>query len=320
MLVALASGALPLKIGSIAPLGSPWDQALKTIGAEWSRISAGEVSLKVYGGSVAGGEADILRKIRIGQLQAGLLTATGLQMIWNGLKAVSFPLFIRDDNEFGKVLGALAPTFERELAARGFDVVFWTPGGWVYFFTRAPVVTPDDLRRQKIWVTGDPDEVQAWRTLGFQVVPMAATEVTTGLQSGMIDATITSPLVAASSQWFAVAANMCSLRLSPLYGAMVVSTKAWASLAPGLRQRLLEAARSEAVRLAATVRGSDGEAVAVMRRYGLRIIDVPDPVRADWEAVVARGFGMLVGTAYDAGAYEVMQRVLADSRSGRSTP
>ncbi len=320
--VAAAAAAAPvsLKLGSIAPQGSPWDQSLKRIGEEWSRLSAGEVSLRVYAGGAAGAESDILRKVRIGQLQGALLTMSGLQSIWNGMKALSFPLFIRDDVELQHVLDALRPELEQELEARGFTVLFWTPGGWMYFFSRQPVVTPDDLRRQKIWVTGDPDEVQAWRGLGFQVVPLAATEVTTALASGMIDAVATSPLVAASNQWFATARNMCGLKLSPLYGAMVVSTRSLEAIEPDLRQRLLEAARLEAARLSVKVMVADRDAVVVMERYGMHIVEVPEPARAQWEAVVQQGFGMLIGTAYDAKAYEAARKVLEEWRAGHAGP
>ncbi len=87
-------------------------------------------------------------------------------------------------------------------------------------------MTPDDLRRQKLWVwSGDPDEIQAYQSVGLpdRGAP-PSTDLMTSLQGGMVDALVTSPLVAASNQWFGIAGNMCALRLGPLWGAAIVST------------------------------------------------------------------------------------------------
>ena len=63
--------ALTIKLGSLAPAGSPWELGLKRVAAEWERISGGTVSVKIYSGGVAGDEPDMVRKIRIGTLNAG---------------------------------------------------------------------------------------------------------------------------------------------------------------------------------------------------------------------------------------------------------
>lgn len=315
LVAASAAGALTIKLGSVVPKGSPWEQALRRLSAEWARLSAGAVTVQVYPAGAAGDESDMVRKIRIGQLQAALLTVSGVQTIWNGVKALSFPLFIRDDAEFRFVMGKFWPTIDRELEARGFKAVFWSPGGWIYPFTRLPVVTTDDLRRQRLWMWGDPDEIVAWQTLGFQVVALSALDVTTSLASGMVDGMLTSPLVAASNQWFGVASNMAGLRLSPLWGALVVSQRSWESVPPLLRPRLLEAAAKTADELAREVATADAEAVAVMRKYGLRVNEVPPAARADWEDLADRGMPLLEGTAYDRAALAEARRIVADYRA-----
>ena len=75
------ASAQTLKLATLAPDGSVWDSALKEMGADWQQISGGEVTLRVYPGGVAGDDADMVRKMRIGQLQAGALTVAGLSEI-----------------------------------------------------------------------------------------------------------------------------------------------------------------------------------------------------------------------------------------------
>jgi len=305
--------ALTIKLGSLAPVGSPWEIAARRIAAEWERLSGGSVTVKIHAGGVAGDEPDMIRKMRIGTLNAALMTVTGLQGIFNGLKTLSYPLLIRNDDELSYVLDRMKPFFDQELSSRGFKPVFWSPSGWVYFFSRAPVVTPADLRRQKLWVwSGDPDEVQAYQNAGFQTVTVAATDLMTSLQGGMVDALVTSPLVAASSQWFGVAGNMCALKLAPLWGAEVVSTKTWAMVPTDLQPRLLEAAQRIADEMVPDIVKADGQAIGVMLKYGLKINPVPAPAAADWADLLQKTFAGLVGKSYDTESFEKVTGYLQD--------
>ena len=313
VLLAASGSSLTIKMGSLAPGGSPWEVGLKRIAAEWSRLSNGTVKVQLYGGGIAGDEPDMIRKIRIGQLQAATLTVSGLQGIFNGVKTLSYPLLVQDDSELWYVLGKMKPFFERELEKRGFKVVLWSPGGWVYFFSRRPIVRPDDLRRQKLWVwSGDPDEIQAYQSIGFQTVTIASTDLMTSLQGGMVDALVTSPLVAASNQWFGIAGNMCALRLGPLWGAAIVSTKTWSQVPADLQPKLIEAAQKIIDSIGPELVKADADAIAVMQKYGLKISEVSPAVRREWEELMDKVFRGLVGKMYDRESFELAVKYLEE--------
>src|SRR5712691_4597420 len=70
-----------VKLATLVPDGSVWDRALRDMGAEWTSSTQGRVSLRVYPGGVAGDEPDVVRKMRIGQLQAAAITTAGLASI-----------------------------------------------------------------------------------------------------------------------------------------------------------------------------------------------------------------------------------------------
>ena len=313
---ATAASALTLKLGSLAPAGSPWELGLKRMAAEWERLSGGTVTVKIYAGGVAGDEPDMVRKIRIGTLNAALITVTGLQGIFNGTKSLSYPLLMHNDDELFYVLRKMEPYFDAELQKRGFKSFMWSPGGWAYFFSRAPVLNPDDLKKQKLWVwSGNPDEIQAYQSAGFQTVTLASTDLMTSLQGGMVDALVTSPLVAASSQWFGIATNMSALKLAPLWGAAVVSTKAWAEVPADLQPKLIEAAQRIADSLLPDIIKADGQAIAVMQKYGLKIHEVTPTARAAWTDLFQRTFSPLVGKMYDKDAFAMAVRYLEEYRA-----
>jgi TRAP-type transport system periplasmic protein len=313
MVAAEGASALTIKMGSLAPVGSPWELGAKRLAAEWDRLSGGSVTVKIYAGGVAGDEPDMIRKMRIGTLNAALITVTGLQGIFNGVKTLSYPLLLQSDAEMSYVLDRMKPFFDAELEKRGFKALMWAPSGWVYFFSRAPVVTPNDLRRQKLWVwSGDPDEVQAYQAAGFQTVTLAATDLMTSLQGGMVDALVTSPLIAASSQWFGIAGNMTAMKLAPLWGAAVVSTKTWSQIPPDLQPRLLDAAQKIFESLAPDLQKADGQAVDVMQKYGLKINQVPPQATAVWAELLQKTFSGLVGRTYDKDSFEMVTTYLGE--------
>jgi TRAP-type C4-dicarboxylate transport system substrate-binding protein len=303
--------ALTIKLGTLAPVGSPWEIGLRRIVADWDRISGGSVTLRIYAGGVAGDEPDMIRKMRIGTLNAAGITVSGLQGIFKGFKTLSYPLLVRNDGELFYVLDHMKPFFEQELEKRGFHAIMWSPGGWVYLFSRKPVISPQDLKTQKLWVwSGDPDEVQAYQQAGFQTVTLAVTDLMTSLQGGMADALVTSPLLAASNQWFGVVRNMSTIKLGPLWGATVVTDKSWSEVPPELQQKLMDSAQKVADSLTPELVKADDQAIEVMKKYGLIINQVPPKAEEEWAALLSKTFSGLIGTTYDKESFEMATRYL----------
>jgi len=84
------------------------------------------------------------------------------------------------------------------------------------FFAKERFSTPDDLKKMKLFAwAGDNDAIEIWKAAGFQPVPLPSTEILTGLQTGLINAFDTTPLLALSSQWFGLAPYMLDLKWAP---------------------------------------------------------------------------------------------------------
>jgi len=91
--VEAAAQTTPVKLATLVPDGSLWHQALKEMGSAWQEKTQGRVVLKLYPGGVAGDDPDMVRKMRIGQLQAASLTVIGLAEIDAGFNVFAIPLF-----------------------------------------------------------------------------------------------------------------------------------------------------------------------------------------------------------------------------------
>src|SRR5439155_19377662 len=130
-----------VKLATLVPEGSVWDKALREMGAEWTTATQGRVKLQVYPGGVAGDEPDVVRKMRLGQLQSGAITTAGLASIDPAFNLFNIPMFFSSYPEMFAVLEKMEPILKRRLEERGFVLLMWGHGGWVYFFTKPPVAS-----------------------------------------------------------------------------------------------------------------------------------------------------------------------------------
>lgn len=295
VLIAMPAGAATIKLGSLVPKGSPWHKALEDMALAWAKISGGEVRLRIYPGGVAGDEPDMVRKMRIGQLHAAALTGAGLSRIAQEVQALQMPMMLRSDAELDYVRGRLMPKLDAALEAKGFQVLNWADAGWVYFFTQTPVVHPDDLKPLKIFAwAGETANISAWRGAGYNPVPLPATEIHTGLSSGLINAVPTTPIAALSYQWFGLAKHMSDVKWAPLVGATVITERAWRRIPADLRPKLLKATRDVGKKLQPQIRKLEAEAIAVMKKHGLKVHHVPEDVRAEWVRRARKGYPQLI--------------------------
>ncbi|MCK4488599.1 MAG: TRAP transporter substrate-binding protein DctP [Desulfobacterales bacterium] len=306
-----------IKLGTVAPEGSPWHQAMLEVAQKWKELSGGKVTVRIYAGGVAGDEKDMLRKIRIGQLHATALTSSTLIDIVPDIEAISLPMLVRTDGELDYVIEKLGPEFEARLAKKGFKVLNWSTTGWVHFFTKEPVITPDDMKKQKLFFWGsDTTYVELMKTWGFNPVPLAITDLLPSLQTGLVDSFPAPPAAALSFQWFALAPHMTDLRWQPLPGTTVVSMKRWNSIPPDLRPLLEDVAREVGTRLQKRIRELEQEAIVAMKKHGLTVHAVPPEVEKEWSTLVReKGYPVFVGPRFSKEMFDTVRRVLDEYRS-----
>lgn len=280
----LGAADVSIKLATLVPDGSIWEKSLRQMADTWRNETDGRVTLRIYPGGVAGDENDVLRKIRIGQLHAGTFTIVGLSDLEPAFNVLGIPLFFDSYEELYHVVEELRPELERRLEAKGFVLVQWGYGGWVHFFSRSPVSTTAELQDAKIFVwSGDDEGIRWWKSLGYQPVALAATDIMTGLQTGMIDVIRTTPLAALSLQWFRQTPYMNELGLGPLTGATIVAKSVWNKISAEDRKRIMASAREHEKRLKDQIPGQDRLAVEQMAKRGLEVVPIRN--REQWNGL-----------------------------------
>ena len=305
-----------IKLGTIAPKGSPWYKALKEAAQEWRELSNGKIRVRIYPGGVAGDDPDMIRKMRIGQLHAAAITSAGMAYIYPDITALTFPNNIKTDAELKYVIKKVGPYYEEEILKKGFKILAWNNAGWVHFFSKYRVVTPDDMKKQKLFFWGsEPIYVEALKKSGFQPVPLSITDLMPSLQTGLVSAFAASPQAALAFQWYPLAPNMCGLRWQPLPAMIVITKRAWMQIPAKLRPALAKSMARLNAKIWEKVMELENDSVNAMKKHGLKVNPVPPEAVAEWQKLIKdNALPVFIGHRFSRDIFDRIQAALKEYR------
>jgi TRAP-type C4-dicarboxylate transport system substrate-binding protein len=309
-----------IKLASLVPENTPWGAALNRMAAEWRTASNGEVELVVYHNGVAGDEGDVLRKLKGNQIQAAILSSFGLNAITPGheIMTLSCPFLIRNNEELDLILNNLKPDLEARINREGFFTLAWSKAGWVRFFSKQPIFVPADLKRQKLGTSEqEPALMDAFKAMGYQMVPVAMNQALVYLNGGMIDAVYQSPINVGGLQIFGVAKNMASINIAPFMGGIVMNQAAWRAIPEQHKPALMRIAKRLEVELDTSIQQLEETAITTMKNYGLRINEMTPLQEQLWFDDATRIIPSLLGSTFNRELYERIDALLKTHRNGR---
>jgi len=308
-----------IKIATLVPQGSAWFVTVQEMAQKWQQITGDRVTVRLYPGGVAGDDADVVRKMRLGTLDGGLLTAAGFAEIDRSVFALAIPMAYASYEEFDAVLAQLGPQIEKIYADKGFVVLAWADAGWLHFFTKVPVRMPEDLKAQKLFCwAGDNPAIELWKASGFSPVPLPATEISTALQTGLVTALPTSPQAAVLMQWFTSAPYMTDVNWAVLSGGLVLSKAAWDKFPAELRPAVQEAARAAALKLCAQTREGTIRDLEAMQKRGLKVVPVDAAAQAAWRKAAEAAYPGARGPFVPAAAFDEAIRLRDAYRASKA--
>ena len=317
VLTAGALAAPKFKLGTLAPVGTSYHKALMAMAETWRKESGGAVDLNIFAGGKLGGEAEMVGLMQVNSLQAAMLTAVGLAEIEPGVTGLqNIPMGFHSLAEVDYVGQRLQPLLEERLAKKGFVVLFWVDSGWVRFFTKKPVLHPDDLRRLKLFSwSGNPAEVELYQSAGFDAKALETADIVPGLSTGLIDAVPLPPFFAMAAQVDTRAPHMLELNWAPLVGALVVRKENWEKILEATRAKLLESAAIAGREIKATGRREMTESVVAMEKRGLKVAPVPPEIEVEWRSISEAVYPKIRGKLVPADIFDETMRLLAEYRA-----
>ena len=273
-----------LRIASLAPAGSSWMKILNAWNKTLQEKTDGKLKMRFYPGGSQGDERDFVRKMRVGQLDGGVVTMTGMSMLVPAMNVLTIPGFLNTYEKLDRVRGKMAPEFEAMFGKENMRLVGWGDAGKTRLFSVEPIKSPNQIKAMRPWVwKDDPIFVEFYQVIGANAVRLGVPEVYPALQTRMVDVISSSALTAVALQWYTRVKYMTAHNSAIIAGGTVMRKDKYDELSPELK----EAFDSTAVRahelLNKTIRKDDEKAYQVVLKRGIVPVEAGD-AKADWDA------------------------------------
>jgi TRAP-type C4-dicarboxylate transport system substrate-binding protein len=308
-----------LRIATLAPADSQWMQDMVAGGERVRELTDGRVVLKFRAGGVAGSDEQVLRKIRIGDLQGGAFSAGGLATISPGLNVYGIPLIFRSLDEIDHVRGRLDARLADGLEQAGFVSLGFSEGGFSNLLSNVPVSHVDDLRRQKIWVPdNDLISFQVLESLGLAPVPLQVSDALLGLERGLVDVVAASPVVALVLQWHTKTRYRTELPITYSMGIFAIASEVFYDLDPRDQQVLRSVIGEVMSGIDRDSRADNEEARRVMADVGIETVQVNAADVEVWRQIIAEQLPEIRQRRdIDAAVFDEMLALLGEYRATR---
>jgi TRAP-type C4-dicarboxylate transport system substrate-binding protein len=266
------------KVASLAPEGSVWAKRFRDFTDEVTEKSNGEIGFKIYAGGVMGDDRAMYRKMRVGQLNGGGFTMTGISEVVPDFRVLGIPFFFNSYDEVDQVKEKLMPRFEAEFDKHGLVLMALSEVGFVYTMSTMPITTLAELKQSKPWAPeGDPISQVLLETVGVTPIPLSIPDVLTSLQTGLINTTFNSYYGSIVLQWFTRISYITDIPFAYAYGAFVLDKKTFSKLPPQYAEMMKTVAKHHFDKLLNDTRKSNEEAKQVLIENGITFVK-PTPI------------------------------------------
>jgi TRAP-type transport system periplasmic protein len=306
-----------IRFASPLPRSSDWGRALDRMAANWEKVTNNQVRVIVSHDGREGDEAKMISSLYSNAIQCGVFTSAGMADICPAVMNLSIPFIIKNNAELDLVLKDMLPLISNRVK-KEFVVITWSRGGWVYIFSKEKVLTPDDLRKQRISTSPELRDMNTvFRTMGFQLVETDFTNMGTKLASNAINAIYVIPASVAPLGLHRNLSHMLDVPIAPILGAIVMNRVTWDKLGSANQQAIVKAAQEVSVEFDASVVKTEANAIAAMGQDGLTV-NKPNQAQQDmWSNDVKNTLPSLVGSIFDRDLFNRLNAILEKARSGK---
>ena len=288
LLTVLPVHALTLKIATLSPDGSSWMKMMRQGAAEVAKKTEGRVKLKFYPGGVMGDEKSVIRRMRVGQLHGGVITAGSLSEFFRDNQVYNLPITFNSFDEVDHVRREMDPLIVKGMYDAGFVTFGLAEGGFAYLMSKAPISSISELRQYKVWIpVGDGVSMETARAFGITPIPLTLPEVRTALQTGLIDTVATSPIAAIALQWHTQVNYITDTPLIYIYAVMAIDRRVFDKIADEDQKRVYDVMRPLWHEIDRRNRKDNIEALEALRSQGIKFVKPNPSEQQEWQRIAA---------------------------------
>ncbi len=184
---AQAGKSVELRFATISPPKAVWTNQHERVTKAAEEESGGSVKISVFPAGQLGNEVDTLQQVARGRIDMGSFSAFGAALMVPELEVLLTPFYFKDNREGDCVVDSLTPVVRELWAAKGLHFLGWGHTGEPVGAAKRPLLTPADVKGQKVGLAGSKASVNFFAALGANSTALGATETAPAFQTGLID-------------------------------------------------------------------------------------------------------------------------------------
>ena len=287
--LALCAGAtlaqtVEFKFASSAPPTSPWAKQIDRMAADIAAETKGAVKISPFYNSQLGSENDAIAQISRGRLDMGSFTANSVALQVPEIALLQLPFFFNTKEQRDCVLDNHVEKHTAEaLAKKGLVFLSWGEVGSIHLPGKKAYLTPADIKGIKVGVVANKMTADFWRAMGANPIPTAVAEVSSSMQTGLIDTYPTPYAFYVPSGLNKIAPVMVKFPLYESAGVSLINKALYDKLPADVRASFDKGRNKVPIaQLRAEIRGVDTALTGAHKAAGGTVIDTTPEQRAEW--------------------------------------
>jgi len=322
-----------VKFATLAPEGTVWMKTMRAVSEHVQEASGGEFRAKFYPGGVMGDEPDVVRKMKLGQLDGSGVSLTGVRLTCPEFQVLEMPFLFGGDGtdsaqayrEAEYVMLELYNEFDKYAEKHGYRILAIASAGFAHICSAKPLDNMlRDFPQQKVWQWEGETVMKAIsESLGVPTISLPLPETLTALQTGMINTFYGTPIHVLAFQWNKYIDYVYSppIFYTPSY--VVVTERAWKKGPENIRNLFFD---EEAMKIKREALGwiheDDRKSLEVLKKQGVKVVNIPPDQLREMKARTRKVYQEMSGKIFPAELLDKVERLLETYRAehGTATP
>jgi TRAP-type C4-dicarboxylate transport system substrate-binding protein len=301
-----------IRIATLAPRDTDLTRGFVKIDRGLRAATHDAWGIQLYPSGIAGDEKDVIRKMKVNQMDGSLITHIGLSQIVREVTVLTVPGVIDTYDREERVQSAMKEEWDQLFDKSGFKLIAWGEVGQVRFFSKTPITKPSDVKTMRPWLWPESYMMkETYKTMGANPVPLSMPEVYGGLQTGVIDMVWNSALAVVALQWHTKLGFVTNQTSGILLGAMLMTKEKWNSIPEDVRATLLEQIKKNIEGDNKGTRANDKKALDKLLQRGYKATDLTPQGKKDYDQLTSSVREHLVGRAYPKELLDKVMKIAA---------
>lgn len=260
-------------LGPDKPETKVWHHIAKRVEAELP----GAFQFNIVPNAALGAEKDVAEGIKLGSVQASLLTVSALSGWVPETQLLDLPFLFNDAAHLDRtVRSPLGDAWGAKLAVQGFVAASWVNYGARHLLAKEEILLPAQLAGKRMRVIQSPLHTQLWKGYGAVPTAIPITEAYNALSTGVVDAMDLTKAAYAGFKLYEVVPWLMQTGHIWASGIACFSAAFWQGLTPEQQAVFARAAHQGAVEFNRLILEEEAKAEAVVKAAGGHIVTLPD--------------------------------------------